>query len=260
LNANGGIVIIGVKGNGTPVEIKDIDNLEVELKNYLLKAITPEAPISFSREFAGGKQILLVKVWNGSKSPYVFNGTIYLREGNQTVKAKPDSISRLIIERQKSELHWERQPALGIELEDLDELEIRKTLSDLEKFGRGKAFKEKEVVDFLTYYGLLQNNNLTNAAVVLFAKEPTRYLPQCRIRISVFSGSKSSDTITYDRILEGNLFRNIEETMQFFEVNVAVTSKFTDKSWIRKDLPYPKLALREGLMNALLCKFLHNIN
>jgi len=260
LNNNGGIVLIGVQDDGKIIGLKDADKQEAELKNYLFTSIIPEAPITVSKEVIANKNILLVKVWNGSKPPYVFNGTIYFRKGSNTVKATPNNISALITERQKNELHWERRPALGIEIDDLDELEIRNTLKDLVHYGRGKVFTEKEVEAFLTYYGLYQNGNLTNAAVVLFAKEPARYLPQCRVRLTVFKGSKSSDTFIYDRILEGNLFRNREEILQFFDVNIAVKSKFSDKKWLRKDISFPRLALREGLTNALIHRDYSNVS
>ena len=260
LNARGGTVLIGVQEDGKVIGVNDADKQESDLQNYLFKSIIPEAPITLSTEIIGNKTILLAKVWNGSKPPYVFDGTIYTRKKAQTVKANPGDISKLIVERQKTELHWERQPALGIEIEDLDELEIRKTLKDLAQYGRGKVFSEKEIEDFLAYYGLYQNGNLTNAAVVLFANEPTRYLPQCRVRLTVFKGSKSSDTFIHDRILEGNIFRNIEEILQFFEVNIASKSKFSDSKWLREDTSFPKLALREGLMNALIHRDFANVS
>jgi ATP-dependent DNA helicase RecG len=114
LNAEGGIVLIGISDNGNVIGVKDADQEEVILKNYLLKTIIPEAPITVSVETIGNKKVILAKVWNGSKPPYVFDGTIYCRVGSQTIKATPDKISKLIIERQKVELHWERQPALGV--------------------------------------------------------------------------------------------------------------------------------------------------
>jgi len=252
LNAEGGTLLIGVKDDG---EIKGVDNAEkyeLELREYLFKSIIPEAPISVSLEKIGTKEILSVKVWNGSKPPYIFNGEIFFRRGSKTIKANATEISKLITERQKTELHWERQPALGIEIGDLDELEIRKTIQDLTKYGRGKLFSEKEIEEFLTYYSLYRDGHLTNAAVVLFAKEPTRYLPQCRVRLTVFNEGKTSDSYSYDKVFEGNLFRNIEEILQFFEVNIATKSKFSEKKWLREDVTYPKFALREGLMNALI--------
>ncbi len=260
LNANGGIVLIGLQDDGKLIDLQDIDKHETNLKKYLFNAIIPEAPITISKELINGFNLLLLKVWNGSKPPYIYDNTIYFRRKNQTVKASADNISKMIIERQKSELHWERQINSVAEIDDLDEFEIRKTIREIEQFGRGKVFLETEILDFLNYYGLLINGSLTNSAVTLFAKEPTKFLPQCRVRLTVFNESKISDKYTYDRILEGNLFQNIDEILQFFDVNIASKSNFSDKKWNREDKTFPKSALREGIMNALIHRDYSNIS
>ena len=258
LNAKGGVAFIGIGYQGKPIGVKNAVAQAESLNQYLYNSITPEAPVSVSVESFANKQIIMVKVGKGSNTPYVFGRDIYIRKEDQTKKATAEDISSLIVERSKTELHWERQLTLGIELKDLDELQIRKTINDLKKYGRGKIFSEPE--EFLSHYGLFQNGNLTNAAVVLFAKNPTRFLPQCRVRLTVFKGSKSSDSFIYDKIYEGNLFQIIEELFQFFEVNIAVKSKFSDLKWQREDIAYPKLALREGLMNALIHRDYSNIS
>ena len=252
LNTSGGTVLIGVQSDGNVPGLKDAEKLESILKHYLFKSIIPVAPITVSFETTGNKNILLVKVLKGSSPPYLYDGIIYSRKGNRTVKAVPDDISKLVSERGKLETHWERQPAPGINQNNLDEWELRKTIRDLSFYGRGKEFGETEIEAFLSYYGLSQNNKITNAAVVLFAREPSRYLPQCRVRLTVFKGNKSSDDIQYDRILEGNLFRNIEEILLFFDVNIVASSRFSDQKWLREDFAFPKSALREGIMNALI--------
>lgn len=260
LNAEGGIVLIGLKNDGSVTGTSGTGKKEQELKTFLLQHIIPEAPVTISTESVNKKEIILVKVWNGSKAPYVFDQDIYIRANTTTRLATPDDISKLIIERQRTELHWERQLCLGASIEDLDQLEIRNTIQALDKSGRGKIFTEKQIQEFLTYYGLFQNGGLTNAAVVLFAKEPARFLPQCRVRVTVFKESKTSDQFSYDRVLEGNLFRNIEEIFQFFEINIAVKSQFNDKKWQRNDQPFPRLALREGVLNALIHRDYANVS
>lgn len=252
LNAEGGTILIGLKDDGEIIGIDQAEKHEAELKQYLFQSIIPEAPVTVSIEKIGTKKILSVKVWNGSKPPYIFNGVIFFRRGGKTIKANAAEISKLITERQRAELHWERQPALGVDLDDLDELEIRKTINDLTEYGRGKLFAEGQMEDFLTHYGLYRDGHLTNAAVILFAREPSRYLPQSRVRLTVFNESKTSNSYSYDKLLEGNLFKILENILQFFEVNIATKSSFSEHHWLRNDIAYPKSALREGLMNALI--------
>ena len=49
-----------------------------ELKKYLFNAIIPEAPITISKELINGSNLLLLKVWNGSKPPYIYMITPFI--------------------------------------------------------------------------------------------------------------------------------------------------------------------------------------
>ncbi|MEA2066404.1 MAG: putative DNA binding domain-containing protein, partial [Thermotogota bacterium] len=259
LNTEGGQILIGVKKNEI-VGVSDAERQKSELENFLVPAIAPNAPISISIETYKDLNVLLIKVWRGSRFPYTFKSSIYFRNVTNIAKATPNQISELIEKRQKTETLWERQDALDVELDDLDELVIRDTLKDLQKSGRGKSLSENEINQFLTYYGLYQNGNLTNAAVILFAKEPSRFLPQARIRLTVFKDSKAGDEFLYDRLFEGNLFRNVEDITQFFDVNIGISSQFKGSNWKRIDKGFPRLALREGLLNALIHRDYSNVS
>jgi ATP-dependent DNA helicase RecG len=224
----------------------------VLLNHYLVGQIIPESLISVSQEVAEGKDIIVVDVLSGSKKPYVFDGKIYIRRNGKTFVATANEISRLIIARQSDETHWERQPCLGIEIKDLDTAQIIKTIQNLNKNGRGKEQTEN-IEEFLMRYNLYQNGYLTNAAVVLFAKTPIRYISQSRVRISVYPTGKTGKTFEYDEFLEGNIFENINKIEQFFAARIGTASLFRPESWQRLDRQlYPTHALREGVLNALI--------
>lgn len=252
LNHKGGQVLIGVSDDNKVVGIADVEKWEKELTDYLNTTIIPEAPIMVSVERVGNKQILLVKVWAGSKQPYIFDGSIYFRKGQSTVKATSQQISDLIHNRQKSELHWERQLALGVELEDLDIHEIQKTID--RSINESKLDESKRnPIDFLTHFGLFQNGHFTNAAIVLFAKNPARFIPQTRVRVAFLEKGKTADEFVDDKILDSNLFKNILTIQDFFEKHLRTARKFSEKEWERQDkYVVPMSALREGVMNALV--------
>jgi ATP-dependent DNA helicase RecG len=56
-----------------------------------------------------------------------------------------------------------------------------------------KAYKAnsnfEDVEDFLIQMGLIQNGNLTNACIVLFAKHPNRFRARIEYRTSVINKS-----------------------------------------------------------------------
>lgn len=252
LNNEGGQLLIGITDNKEIKGIKDANKWRLEIEQYLIKELVPEAPVMVSVENYDEKQLLLIKVWEGSKQPYIFNGSIYYRRNDKTIQASSKEISELIHKRQETEIHWERQAALGVELEDLDVEEITKTMDAALSDNKMKDIK-KEPLEFLSYYGLFQNGNFTNAAVVLFAKKPSRFIPQARVRVAFLDHGKTGDVFKDDHLLEGNLFKNIEAIQQFFEKHLLFSRKFEKNNWKRTDdYVFPMAALREGVMNALV--------
>lgn len=252
LNGEGGQLLIGIEEPKEIVGVPNADVLVMRLRNFLMNNIVPEAPISVAADDFGGKKIVSVKVYAGAKQPYVFDGSIYYRRGNSTVKASSKEISELIHGRQVNDVHWERQPSLGVRLSDLDQDEIQATIEASVNQSRSESIG-KAPLDFLSYYGLESNGNFTNAAVVLFAKNPTRFLPQCRVRLSFLQEGKTGSAFKDDRFLEGNVFANVRAIEDFFRKHLEIRRTFSDKIWQREDdFQYPMAALREGVMNALV--------
>jgi ATP-dependent DNA helicase RecG len=250
LNGNGGRVIIGVSDNGEITGINNATARKEELDIYLIDSILPDVPITSSVEVVNKKELLIFKVWGGSKQPYIFDGSIFYRKGSSTQKATSQEISKLIHDRQLSEQHWERQVALGIDEEDLDKKTLNKTILESHKSNRGK-FKSDDILSFLTHYGLYVNGGFTNACGLLFAKDANRFFPQARIRITDYPNSKTSDKLNKDEYLEGNLFSLLDQLEEFVQ-GFGNRSIFIENDWQRIDYSYPSFALREGFINALI--------
>jgi len=252
LNGTGGQLLIGRDDKGEAFGIDNAEQLKKEIETYLLENIVPEAPISVSVEGYKKCSLLLVRVWAGNNQPYVYDGAIYYRQDAISVRASSEQISDLIHKRSESELHWERQLAISVNLEDLDISQIKKTMQVAIENNR-TGTESKDILDFLSYYGLYRNSHFTNAAVVLFAYNPAKFIPQVRTRVSLLLGGKTSAIYDDDRLLEGNLFQNIDDINSFFDRHLNRTRNFDDNDWKRKDTAaYPISALREGVMNALI--------
>lgn len=250
LNAKGGRILVGVDDlgqvRGIPNAIEHVERLKI----FLLSEIVPEAPITISNEPIDDKQIILLKVYKGSKQPYIFDGNIYYREGKETKRATSNQISELIHGRQKSEIHWERSPAINVEFEDLDQKLIRSTIEESRRNHRGN-FESDDLLDFLSYYGLYENGYFSNACVVLFAKTPSKFIPQVRVRLTEYGDSKTSNSLLRDEVLEGNLF-DTQNRLERYISNLGVRSVFASNQWKRVDFKFPIKALQEGVINALM--------
>ena len=249
VNGQGGDLIIGINDKKEIIGISEADFHCENIRIALVERIKPTAPITVQTVPYKGVDVILISVWEGGRKPYQYNGIIYDRSGKISKIANSDRLSNLISERKKADYHWERMSLLGAEFSDLDFNEINNTISLYKDYKKDAIIENEE--DFLIQVGLIQNGNITNACIVLFGKNPTRFIPQSRIRVTLYPSNKSGDVFTDDRIYEGNIFRNIENIFNSLDVIYGKTT-IVD-GLVRTDkLNYPEMAIREGIMNAIV--------
>lgn len=253
LNANGGRILVGVNKNG---DINTFNNLDEEydnLRKFIYNSIIPESLIGIRKEDLDEQQIILIEVIEGNKKPYSINNRTYIRSGKETKVANDDDMSNLIRSRRKDDYSWEKSPVLEATLEDLDFDEIKKAINQANTIGRSSKFNIDEPIKFLTNFQLFRNNQLTNAAIVLFGKDPSYFLPQCRIRIVDFGSGKNSNRYNDTFLVEQNLFKSFTDIQNYFTKNLPIISDFSDSDWKRQDrLKYPLRALDEAIINAMM--------
>lgn len=105
--------------------------------------------------------------------------------------------------------------------------------------------------------GYLRDGHLTHAGILLFARDPSRYLPCARVHVAKFKDFPQRDgshrsVCVKDLILDGpipRLLRDIEEAVG--ELTGNVTFLDTDGGF-KKVLEYPRPAWLDGMMGALM--------
>lgn len=253
LNAEGGQLIIGVDDQGELVGVKKAKALAERLNRQLADFITPPALWHVDVHCIEGKQFVVVEVAEGSDKPYVSNGAILIRRGVRDVPANRDEINQLIESRSISGNRWERQIVMGADVSDLDLRLVTDTARKASESGRWAG----DVADpeaFLANHGLLESGRLTNAAIVLFATSPTRFLPQARVRVVEMPRGKTGDKYDFDKVFDSGILRLVDEIEPIIAARIGgVSSRFVDDSWKRKDqVIYPPKAIREAILNAII--------
>lgn len=243
LNNRGGDILVGVNESKHIVGIEKDINVN-NILNNLMSEISPAAPVDVQEVPYDGKKILLIRVWEGSQKPYSYKGTYYEREGNQY-----NSITRIVTDRKQADSNWERIPLPGADFTDLDIEEVKKTIEMYQELGARRSSDEEE---FLINNGLIQNGNITNACALLYAKNPSRYFTQSQsgIRLSVFFSESISD-LKEVRNYTDNIFRNIEAIFNFFDSYYSKSIEINTPQRLEK-WNYPRVAVREGVMNAIV--------
>ncbi len=202
---------------------------------------------------AEDREVMAVRVNQGSARPYQYRGTAYRRVGNTTVAMSAEEYNRVLFERMHSEQRWENQAASEWSVEDLDVAEIRNTVAEAVRIGRLNEPGSREPDDLLRGLGLIRDGVLFRAAAVLFgnAERLEFEMPQCLLRVARFRGLDRSEFLD-NRQFNGNAFELFSSAERFLRDTLPIASRFESGRIQRIDEPlYPPLATREALANAL---------
>ncbi len=198
-----------------------------------------------------GKELVLINVLKGSRQPYSLNGKYFIRKGGQSIDANSDEISLLLRTSNDNVSTWEKMNTTEATIDDLQLAEVEKTISEANKIGKGKSLPNTPD-GFLGYFQLQDFNLIRNGAMVLFGKDPVKFLPQCRIRITVMPYGKTGNQYSDVLIIEDNLFSSFDRLRDYFTKNFPLINEFED-NWnriIREK--YPMEAIDEAIVNAMV--------
>jgi ATP-dependent DNA helicase RecG len=252
LNGVGGIVLFGVRADGT-IEGQDLGERTLdELSNEWQKFEPPAFPELSAVPLDSGKSIIRIGVTGGG-APFTDEGRPCLRNGATTIRMPPPRYQELLLERMHATHRWENQIADGFDVTDLDVQEILRTIEESIRRGRLDDPQRREIPALLTGLGLVHQGHLTNAAVVLFGKLDRLLggFPQCLVRMARFKGTDRSEFID-NRQEIGNAFTLLLRAQRFLRDHLPVAGRIVPGVFERIDEPlYPIEALREALANAI---------
>lgn len=255
-NADGGILALGIKDDGTLEGFENYPNKDNEIlskvSNYL--KTTPE----FKSEkldiinYKGNKDFIFLIFIETSYNSLIRNvrDEVYLRRGDSTIKLNDDEIQILKVDR--PELSYEDQIVLESSINDID---IEMVNIYKEKIGA----KDKDYLDVLRAKGFLKKAKngieyLTNAGVILFAKDPSVIFPCSRIRVIKYEGTyaKTGENLNTlkDESFRMPLYKAIIATQNFIRTQLRDFNHLTKEGIFEKVPEYPEFAWIEGLTNA----------
>lgn len=252
LNAKGGYVLIGVKDNGEILGQNVTDNTKQELANEI-KKIEPHAQIEiYYIPIGNNHQVITLEVPPGKHVPYAYDGRPYERSQTSTERMTQHRYEQLIIQRGHLNHNWEEFLTDEYSIDDLDQEEIRNTIEEGINTNRISAEASHYGVEqILENFKLIQDGKLTNAAVVLFAKNSEKIFSRCEIKMARFRGRDKLEGFIDNQWERGNVFQLITLAHHFASRHLPIASFFEPGKIQRIDQPaVPQLALREALTNA----------
>lgn len=244
------------------------------------------------REIEPGRDVAIVQLERGWTVHHVWHDqhrTYYIRVGTLSREASPEELERLF--QQRGAFRLEVRPVSGSAINDLDRRRLRdyferlrsqqvppdKPPAEWREEIQTEAAESKERVwneeMEKEWESLLVNTEIlddserhpaTAAGLLLFGKNPNRFLPQAGIDAAAYAGTeKEYETLERQslrgpmvalRAADGSLTEAglVEQAVNFVRRNTAVTAHLQDGATRQEQWAYPEEAVREVLVNALV--------
>lgn len=250
-NANGGILLIGIEDDGTVTgfdydQANDIERFE----SVPYVSCTGNIKVKYEErkiKLGNTEKTVLIFYIDSSEDSVVKtkNGNVFLRVGDTSKKLDHDQVRQL--EYDKGERSFEDIIVRESSIDDID--------FDLVEQYKKMLNTDLSVNEVLSARGLMRNDCLTHAGVLLFAKYPTKFLPNARLRLLKYDGIKMKTGQNLNIVKEINYESAIPRIIQSVrkDINLQLREfQFLDENGVFKTIPeYPEFAWFEGIVNAL---------
>lgn len=174
-----------------------------------------------------------IEVTPGKLTPYQLKDKshvhTYVRNNSLTEPASPESFKKLI-NRSKLDLFDEQAS-------DIQQLNFGYLKNEFNK--AQKDFMPKKISGFFN-----KDKKYSNTALLLSDESP--YLST----VAIFGSKKTLDSLEDSRRFTGSIFQQIDQILEYVDLNNHTRSKITGNPQRRDKRDFPPVAIREGLINA----------
>ncbi|MDR0778490.1 MAG: putative DNA binding domain-containing protein [Methanomassiliicoccaceae archaeon] len=243
-NTEGGVLIIGIRDNGTVIGVKD--------PHYVMKLIPDDirnkldVRTSVKEAIEDGKTCIRITVEKGNR--YIdLDGIFYKRVGSTTQKVTGEELRSWILSNMN--MTWTDLPTDRVKLERLSQDAIKFFVK------KGLASKRMSSIvadsnneSILRNYEMMHGDMLRNSAAILFLEQPAMIYTSASVSIGEFNDNDillRLDEIDCpivmqpDRVMDKLLNKYIKGVDEF--VGLMRVPKY----------PYPEKALREAILNSI---------
>ena len=248
-NTKGGIVIIGVSDKsevlGVDIGKKTLESLANKIKQSTDPKVYPSIHVEEIDD--KDKQVVVIEVEEGKQKPVLAFGRAYKRVGKTNQKLGYEEIRNIALE--TSKVYWNERICERADLEDIDEEKVRWFLRRAKYERRLELDLETPVREALEKIELLREGKLTNAAILLFGKNPQRFFIQSETRCARFKGAKPLEFIDM-KVFGGNIIDQMEDAVEFVKEHIKLHAKIVGMERVER-WEYPIDAIREAITNAI---------
>ncbi|TKY91836.1 MAG: winged helix-turn-helix transcriptional regulator [Candidatus Methanomarinus sp.] len=182
--------------------------------------------------------------------PVSYKGQYHYRSGSTKQELKGAALDKFLLQKQGK--RWDGVPVPNISIKDLDNNTFELFRKKATKSGRlsEEVLGESNKI-LIENLRLKDGDYLKRAAILLFHPDPEKYVTGAYIKIGFF---RTDDDLLYQDEIHGNLLEQVDRTLdllltKYMRANIS----YEDMTRIEK-YPFPRSALREALLNAVVHK------
>ncbi|MEQ1744431.1 MAG: ATP-binding protein [Saprospiraceae bacterium] len=261
-NADGGELVIGVENDmtvtGIPHSSEEVEQMLNAIKSHVFEG--QSLPMVYAQKITIDENtILFFQVEKGTSEIYQLrDGRALARKDKSSVPVK---ISRLQFERQEIiSREYDRQLVDGAIIGDLDIPLIQSLANSYLKGMTPEKYLQQLSLAEYTITGL----RLRRAAVLLFARDISKWHPRSQVRILKVNGNEllpgDKYNVISDEIVSGNIYELALKAWEALRPYLAQKTEFGAGGKFEQRYSYPEEACREGLLNALAHRDYSNSN
>ncbi len=252
-NADGGELLIGVEDDGT---VTGLNHNETDINSMLNAANThilnpQEFPLIKSEIVSiDGNQILMFSVAKSVQKIFqLTDGRCVRRRDKSTM---PCLFEDLIFERKEQlSREYDREFLDSADISDLD-IDLLKKVANEYMLGMSpeQYLQQLNLGEYVS-----SGMKLRRAAILLFAKDISRWEPNCQMRIVKVNGDKilsgNQYNVLIDDYVSGNIFQLLQSGWERLRPYLSQRVSFGEDSRFEQSYSYPESACREALINAI---------
>jgi ATP-dependent DNA helicase RecG len=245
-NTRGGIVLIGISDNGMVKGIQLGKESQKNWANQISQSTEPRVVPEIEVSELDGKSVVAVKIKEHPIKPISLKGRCFKRVGNSNRIITSQEIAQMHLH--STGMSWDKLPARDAQINDIDSEKVKRYIKISKETGRRKIGDGEDPIQVLEKLDLLKDGIPTWAAILLFRKDPHRFMSQAAIHCGRF---KEETIVIDDRMIEGTIIEQIDEAMDFIRKNINVEFVMTTRPEREQVWDYPLEALREAVINAV---------
>lgn len=253
LNLKGGMLLLGVSDDGKIIGL-ETEGLEERIMNICRDLVNPSVIPFYEEILFDGKTIVILTISQGIDKPYcVFKNnrrTYYIRVGTTVREASREELRRLY--QASKQIEYDVLPVVNSTIDDLIIERIEEYFSERRLFDISKL-KTEDKLNKLVNSGILceieRKIVCSVGGILLFGKEPEKFLSQSGIVFAHFAGSDITSELRDRKNLSKTIPENIQDLLQLIKINVPIQSKVKELKR-EEEIIYPPKVVREAVVNA----------